>query len=234
MIEIIPNWHPVFVHFTVAMFSLSTLFYVLSHITANSELQKQWLIVAKWNLWLGAVISIITVAAGWQAYNSVAHDTPSHLAMTDHRNWAMATFAFFLLLAVWSVVLHRAQTVKNWFFVTLLLIASGALTSTAWRGGEIVYRYGLGVMSLPKVEGEGHDHVHAANEGHGNSSESGEKHIESTGMDDNNKAHGEPGHHEMKNKHDESHGEPGHHEMKKQHNDDHGEPGHHDKKDAAK
>ena len=92
MIEIIPNWHPVFVHFTVAMFSLSTLFYVLSHITANSELQKQWLIVAKWNLWLGAVISIITVAAGWQAYNSVAHYTPSHLAMTDHRNWAMATF----------------------------------------------------------------------------------------------------------------------------------------------
>lgn len=28
MIEIIPNWHPIFVHFTIALLTISTLLYV--------------------------------------------------------------------------------------------------------------------------------------------------------------------------------------------------------------
>ena len=37
------------------------------------------------------------------------------------------------------------------------------LGSTAWRGGEIVYRYGIGVMSLPQTsvdDKDGHEHSH--------------------------------------------------------------------------
>ena len=166
MFEIIPNWHPVFVHFTVALFSISTLFYLLSHLVANTELKSQWQMVARWNLWMGALITVLTVAAGWQAYNTVDHDTVSHAAMTDHRNWAMGSFIFFSLLALWSVTLHRAGKAGSWVFIGLLIIATGILTSTAWRGGEVVFRYGLGVMYLTKVEGEGHNHVHADGSAH--------------------------------------------------------------------
>lgn len=31
---------------------------------------------------------------------------------------------------------------------------------TAWHGAEVVYRYGIGVLSLPKSEGKGHQHSH--------------------------------------------------------------------------
>jgi len=34
------------------------------------------------------------------------------------------------------------------------------LANTAWHGAENVYRYGLGVMSLPQQESEGHAHNH--------------------------------------------------------------------------
>lgn len=34
-------------------------------------------------------------------------------------------------------------------FILALLVMQGLLLSTAWRGGECVYRYGLGVMDLP-------------------------------------------------------------------------------------
>lgn len=160
MIEIVPNWHPVFVHFTVALLIISAAIHLLSHFQSGGELANQLTIVARWNLWLGVGFTLLTVAAGWYAFNTVAHDAPSHIAMTEHRNWAMATFALLLGIAGWEYYLSRRGKDKGWLFTALLLIAAGLLLSTAWRGSELVYRYGLGVMSLPKSEGPGHPHEH--------------------------------------------------------------------------
>lgn len=169
MPEIIPNLHPIFVHFTVALLSLSVGLFVITPFL-KEPLKGQWIIVARWTLWFGAAITIITGFAGLDAYNTVDHDTPSHLAMTDHRNWAVFAIAFFLSLAVWSIIKVRRKQALGPLFVIAMVIAGGVLASTAWRGGEVVYRYGLGVMSLPKVEGEGHAHKHADGEGHGDES----------------------------------------------------------------
>ena len=165
MIEIIPNWHPVFVHFTVALLIIAATIHLLSHFLPDGELANQLTIVARWSLWLGVGFTLLTVAAGWYAYSTVAHDAPSHIAMAEHRNWAMATFVLFLGVAGWEYYLSRQGKCKGWLFTGLLVIAAGLLLSTAWHGGELVYRYGLGVMSLPKPEGPGHAHEHG--EGHG-------------------------------------------------------------------
>ena len=85
MIEVIPNWHPIFVHFTIGLLLVSTLLYVVGFTLKCENL----LIAARLNLWLGSLITIATVLAGLNAYNTVAHDSASHLAMTDHRNWAI-------------------------------------------------------------------------------------------------------------------------------------------------
>lgn len=165
MIEFIPNWHPIFVHFTVALLIIATTIHLLSHFLPNDELANQLTIVARWNLWLGVGLTLLTVAAGWYAYYTVAHDAPSHVAMTEHRNWAMATLALFLGIAGWEYYLSRRGKDKGWLFTGLLVIAAGLLLSTAWHGGELVYRYGLGVMSMPKPEDPGHAHDHGT--GHG-------------------------------------------------------------------
>lgn len=171
MFEIIPNWHPIFVHFTVALLSLAVLMFAITPLLSGT-LQEQWRIVARWALWFGAGFAVITGLTGLYAYNTVAHDTPSHAAMTEHRNWAIATISLFLLLAIWSIVWIRRKKSLNVLFIAGMVIAGGVLASTAWRGGEAVYRYGLGVMSLPKAEGEGHAHEHAdeAGPGHRDSS----------------------------------------------------------------
>jgi uncharacterized membrane protein len=160
MFEIIPNWHPIFVHFTVALFSLAVGLFVVAPFM-KPPLQEQWLIVARWALWFGAGFTVITGLTGLYAYNTVAHDIPSHAAMTDHRNWAIATITLFLSMAVWSIIRVRRQQALGTVFIVVMVVAGGVLGSTAWRGGEVVYRYGLGVMSLPKAEGEGHAHEHA-------------------------------------------------------------------------
>ncbi len=160
MINVLPNWHPVFVHFTVALLIVSAAMHLLSHFVSGSGLKNQLAIVARWNLWIGIGFTLLTVTAGWYAFYTVNHDAPSHLAMTEHRNWAMATLAVFLGIAAWEYYLHRHGKGKSWLFTALLVLASGLLLSTAWHGGELVYRYGLGVMSMPKSEGAGHAHNH--------------------------------------------------------------------------
>lgn len=166
MPEIIPNWHPIFVHFSVALLSTAVVLHVISHFVIHAERAKQCALVARWNLWLGTGVTLLTVAAGWYAYNTVSHDTPSHAAMTVHRNWALATTAVFLVIVGWEFWLQKKQRVKSWLFSALLVIAAGLLLSTAWYGGELVYRYGLGVMSMPKSEAEGHAHQDAAEAAH--------------------------------------------------------------------
>ena len=169
MFEIIPNWHPIFVHFTVALLSLSVGLFVVTYFMSGA-LKEQWQIVAKWCLWFGAGFTLITGATGLYAYNTVAHDTPSHLAMTEHRNWAIATITLFVAMAIWSVVWIRQRKALNVIFIVAMVISGGVLASTAWHGGEVVYRYGLGVMSLPKAEGDGHNHSHGGGHDHGGSS----------------------------------------------------------------
>lgn len=171
MIEIIPNWHPIFVHFTVALFSMSVLFFVLGRILSTHKWRDQWLTVAHWNLWMGAAISLLTATAGWFAFNSVDHDTPSHEAMIEHRNLALATLAMFLPIAMWSLARYRAGKPVQAAFLVALLAAQGLLLATAWHGAELVYRHGLGVMSLPKKESGGHAHQHSGNGAHEHASD---------------------------------------------------------------
>jgi uncharacterized membrane protein len=162
MIEIIPNWHPIFVHFTVALFSTSvglyTLVYLFNNFRIFPKVSLDLEVSARWCLWLVGIIVIGTVLAGLYAYNTVKHDGTSHLAMTNHRNWALPTAATMVLVALWSLWRTYKQKSITITFIVALFIVQGLLLSTAWRGGELVYRYGLGVMSLPKVEGVGHDH----------------------------------------------------------------------------
>ncbi|MBI5450700.1 MAG: DUF2231 domain-containing protein [Gammaproteobacteria bacterium] len=161
MPDIIPNWHPVFVHFTVALCSLAAGLFAITPFV-KPPLQQQWQIVARWALWFGGGFTIITGLTGLYAYNTVTHDTPSHVAMTDHRNWALATITLFVALAVWSMVRVRRNQALGTVFIAVMIIAGGVLAATAWRGAEVVFRYGVGVMSLPRPEGAGHVHEHAS------------------------------------------------------------------------
>lgn len=178
MVEIIPNWHPFLVHFTVALTLASAGLYLLAFLLRKRPAAAQLTMVARWNLWLGAFSAIPTFAAGLQAYYTVAHDAPSHAAMTIHMQWAIATLVLLIVaagLAWWD----RQRVVGAGAAPAVaLLLAASALAVTGYLGAENVYRHGLGVMSLPQSEGgDGHDHDHGptgdsepaeqADDGHG-------------------------------------------------------------------
>lgn len=170
MIEVIPNWHPLFVHFPIALLSMATLFFLALKIVDNYPLKDQIKTFAFWNLWIGTGFAIIAATAGWFAYNSVAHDAPSHEAMTEHRNLALVTLTMFIFISLWSIKYYKKVKEVGIAFIIAMLIGFSLLVSTGWHGSEAVYRFGLGVMSLPQVEGEGHAHEHVDGEGHSSNS----------------------------------------------------------------
>jgi uncharacterized membrane protein len=153
-----PNIHPMFVHFAYALSITSVVCYLLSGLWATRRDSLR--AAADWMLAFGALAIMATIAAGFQAYYSVGHDTPSHAAMTTHRNWAVPSGSAIFLLAIWRWI-DRAKPVKL-LFKSLLTLAALSLSVTAWWGGHIVYNYGLGVKSLPVVTGDGHDHEHGS------------------------------------------------------------------------
>lgn len=164
MPEIIPNLHPIFVHFTVGLLTMSFLLYIGANFLKNKDTQGNARTAALWMLWSGAVMTLFTVGFGFYAFNTVAHDDPSHLVMKLHRNLALGTATLFILLAGWSFMKVRKKETLPGIFGIGLAIGVMLLGVTAWHGGELVYRHGLGVMSLPESEGEGHSHEEG--EGH--------------------------------------------------------------------
>jgi len=163
MIDIIPNWHPFFVHFSVGLLLISAVFYFGSRVMPlHCSVQQQWFVTANWLLWAGSLLTIATVIAGWFAFNAVEHDSASHLAMSLHRNWAIPTAILFIVLAIYSRLRAHKWRKPSGLFLLLTLIASGMLLTTAYLGAEVVYRHGIGVISLPEVEvGTDYHHDHS-------------------------------------------------------------------------
>ncbi len=164
MVEIIPNWHPIFVNFTVALFLVSTLLYIVALLAPNAAWRPACLATAHWNLTLAAGFALITVGTGLNAYYTVAHDSPSHAAMTDHRNWAFVTAGVIVAMGLWQWLRRHRDSQPNLFLAITFMLAGGLLAATAWKGAELVFRYGLGVMALVEAEEPGHSHEHGGDD----------------------------------------------------------------------
>jgi len=160
MFEIIPNWHPVFVHFPIVLTTASAFFFTVAQLSKDKPWSAQCLMTGRWMLWGAAIFASIAAVFGWFAYNSVEHDEAGHRAMTIHAYWALSALFILVLLAAFDMRSRRVAAKSSSVFFILLVVAWSVVLSTAWHGGELVYRHGLGVMSLPEPAGEGHTHEH--------------------------------------------------------------------------
>ncbi len=72
-------WHPIFVHFTLALLSVSVLLFVAARLTGNIEWRRRFVAGAELNLWGGTAITVLTVLFGWLAFDSVPHEDTQRL-----------------------------------------------------------------------------------------------------------------------------------------------------------
>lgn len=173
-----PNLHPLIVHFPIALLLTSIVAFSSSIIWRRREpFVKSAINAGDWMLGLGVIAMIVAIAAGLDAYGSVAHDAPSHSDMTTHRNWAFGTGLAFLVVATWRWFIRKNR--PTILFILALTLSGTLLSVTAWWGGRLVFEHGIGVERLTGKEipivqplptenkshsemmnSDGHDHVH--------------------------------------------------------------------------
>ena len=171
--QIIPNLHPMIVHFPIALTLTAFLLSLAAYVLRSHPVSLQFAAAGHLTLWLAAIGAAAAVLFGWLAYNSVNHDDAGHAAMLLHRSWAVPTAIGLIFLASWDAWKYRVNELMSIPKLFVLFLLSQSIAVTGLLGGEVVYRHGIGVLSLPssEISEHGHHHEHggkdAAEHAHG-------------------------------------------------------------------
>jgi len=144
----LPNWHPLVVHFPIALVLSATALLLAARLLRGASLAATAATVGTWNLCLGAVAALFALASGLGAVLDLDVSAAARQAISTHLKWAMLTTLLLVLLAVWRGAGTASRSKPSWLFLIVLIAASAALIITSYRGGKNVYEYGVGVRKI--------------------------------------------------------------------------------------
>jgi uncharacterized membrane protein len=121
--------------------------YVLAYLLPLGKLKKDLSVSAVWMLFFCFLASLLTIAFGFLEFNTVKHDMLVHMPMLDHRNWALGTALALLGCTIFALRGYIQNKIHSSSLTIGLLVLVGMIGTTAFKGGELVYHYGLAVKS---------------------------------------------------------------------------------------
>jgi uncharacterized membrane protein len=136
------------VHFPLALILTSSALLLAARLLRKEELAATLAVVGTWNLCLGAAIAVIALGTGLAAVLNLDVSAAARASISTHAKWAIFTTLALVLLAVWRGAGTDSRSRPSWVFMVVLLAASGALIFTGYRGGQNVYRFGIGVETV--------------------------------------------------------------------------------------
>ena len=148
----LPEWHPMAVHFPLALTVTGALALSAARVAAPERQGATLALVGTWNLCLGAVGALFALGTGLAAVASVELAPAARAAVGLHVKWAIFTSAALLLLAVWRGAGTDPKSRPSGAFLVILWVITAALIVTAYRGGQNVYRFGVGVAQGAALE----------------------------------------------------------------------------------
>jgi len=133
------------VHFPLALTLMSSALLLAARVLRKEKLAATLAVVGTWNLCLGAAFAVIALGTGLAAVLNLDVSAAARESISTHAKWAIFTTLALVLLAVWRGAGTDSRSRPSWVFIVVLLAASAALILTGYRGGQNVYRFGVGV-----------------------------------------------------------------------------------------
>src|SRR5712692_4884540 len=132
------NYHPLFVHFPIALWLGALLFEALAVIRSSED----WHRTAVRLLYLGTLTAFAAAGTGLLAEESVPDSGPAHDVMELHQLLMLITTSVAVGLCILAFFLRKRFTpgLRKLLLVGLLVIA-GLLGVGSDRGAQLVYQY---------------------------------------------------------------------------------------------
>ena len=142
--EVMPNIHPFLVHFPVALLTTALTFEVLGVLLSRGEFSK-----AGWWIQMAGTIGIVAaVLSGLSAKSQVFIPLPAAGTFDAHQQLAFVTAGGFAALLLWRLGMRaKIDPGRRFLYLTLFAASLACLWVGAWYGGELVYRFGVGIVS---------------------------------------------------------------------------------------
>ncbi|MBY8871816.1 DUF2231 domain-containing protein [Micromonospora sp. PLK6-60] len=131
--------HPMLVMFPVALFVTGTIFDIVDTVGGPDFLAE----VAYWNITVGLIGGLLAAVAGAFDLLAIPAGTRAKRVGVSH---AAANLAVILLFAaVWVVRLNAESRAAGGALIAIEVVGLALLGISAWLGGELVDRLGVGV-----------------------------------------------------------------------------------------
>jgi uncharacterized membrane protein len=149
--SLVPGWHPIIVHFPIALTLSAGVALIAARLVRNESLAETLASVGTWNLCAGAVAALFALATGLAGVLDLQVGAAARAAISTHVKWAMFTSMVLVLVSVWRGAGSAPRSRPSWLFVVVLSVTCVALSMTGYFGGENVYRHGVGVERIDEV-----------------------------------------------------------------------------------
>jgi len=145
--------HPVLVHFPIVLFLVAVLIDFLVLTKGGDLAATQCLSTTGLYALLLAALAAATAAT----FGDIALDKAIELGfdkvpLEEHEDLGYTTLSILIGLAVWQLFARwrgiQLNGAHGWLFFVVALAGTGALLTTAWHGGELVYELGVNVTPV--------------------------------------------------------------------------------------
>lgn len=138
-----PNFHPLMVHFPIALIIMVFVFDLIVVLTKNKSILTAAHILTAFAA-AGAAVSVIT---GLIAADSIWHPQAAHELLETHETVGIIILTLASVLLIFRLALReKLLSGLGWIAVFIGLVGFGLVGYTGYLGGEIVYHYGAGVQ----------------------------------------------------------------------------------------
>jgi uncharacterized membrane protein len=119
--------------------------FTVTRVLRASRIAQTLAIVGTWTLGVGALGVLFALGTGLAAVIDLHVGTAAHQAISSHVKSAILTAVLVLSAAVWRGAGVAEEARPSWGFMLVMWVATFSLIVTGYRGGQNVYRYGVGV-----------------------------------------------------------------------------------------